>query len=129
MNPMGHLSGSSRRIPLVTILLCILITACGPSIKRGTVLREGTVTGVEISAQGESGASRLELAVKLDDGTEVKAVWWWWGKLEPIEGRRVEVEQQPSEDSKLWRVIRTLELGKEGDYTWVPVREKMIPTK
>jgi len=113
MKLLRHLSVSPCRILLVTILLCILITGCAPSIKTGTVLTEGRLTGIEMLEDGQLGRNAVELVVKLDDGTEVKAIWMEQGELEGMKGRRVEVE--PGKDSKLWRVIRTLETDNEGE--------------
>jgi major membrane immunogen (membrane-anchored lipoprotein) len=100
--------GSPRRTAFLTVMICILITACAPSRKTGTVLNEGTVTGMEYSDQGQLGAYRVELVVKLDDGTEVTAIWMKeQGKDVVIKGRRVEVERE--KDSKGWKVIRILQ--------------------
>jgi len=55
----------------------------------------------------------VELVVKLDDGTEVKAIWKEeQGHSETLKGRRVEVE--PAKDSKLWTVIRILDTDNSG---------------
>ncbi len=99
MKLMSYLSESPRRIFLVIFLLCILITACGSSRKTGTV------TGVAL----EEG--QVVAVVKLDDGTEVKAIpMQQSGAAKVTGGEKVEVE--PAKDSKLWKVVRVLETAK-----------------
>jgi hypothetical protein len=64
--------------------------------------------------EGQLGRLVVELVVKLDDGTEVKAIWMEeQGKVKGMKGRRVEVE--PTKDAKMWRVIRTLEADNKGE--------------
>jgi len=90
---------SSRRIIPVVFLLCALITACGSSRKTGTV------TGAAIDE------GQVVSVVKLDDGTEVKAIpMSESGMIQLVGGQRVEVE--PDKGSKLWKVVRTLEANK-----------------
>lgn len=80
---------------VMVLLPCLLLTACGPS--KGT----GTVTGAAL-VDGQ-----MVAVVKLDNGTEVKAIPLSESGVTTFKGgERVEVER--TKDRKLWRVVRTL---------------------
>ena len=90
---------SSSRIITVAFVLCTLMTACGSS------RRTGTVAGAAI----EEG--QIVTVVKLDNGTEVKAIpMTESGMVQLVGGQKVEVE--PGKGSKLWKVVRILEANK-----------------
>jgi len=112
MRKNGHVFRAPFRRLSFTIILGILFAGCGPSTKTGTVLDGGTVTGVEMAEDGQLGRLIVQLAVKLDDGTEVTATWKEkQGQGESLKGRRVELE--PGKGSKSWTVIRIL--GRESE--------------
>ena len=90
---------NSPRIIPAAFMLCALITACGSS------RRTGTVAGAAI----EEG--QIVTVVKLDNGTEVKAIPMTESRMvQLVGGQKVEVE--PGKGSKLWKVVRILEANK-----------------
>ena len=89
---------SPRIIPAV-FMLGALITACGSSRRTGTV----AVAAIE--------EGQIVTVVKLDNGTEVKAIpMSESGMVQLVGGQKVEVE--PGKGSKLWKIVRILEANK-----------------
>ena len=85
----------------VGLLLLVFAIACGGSA------RTGSVTGAALSDDGQ-----IVAVVKMDDGREVQAVVPAdsSGSVALVGGQRVQLEPMPN--SKLWRVVRTLDKEK-----------------
>jgi hypothetical protein len=85
----------------MSVLLLLLAVACGGSANTGSV------TGAALSEGGQ-----IVAVVKMDDGREVQAVMpaGSGGSVTLVGGQRVQLEPMP--DSKLWRVVRTLDSEK-----------------
>lgn len=86
--------------PRMVLLSLLLAVACGGSANTGSV------TGAALEG------GQVVAVVKMDDGREVQAVMPAdsSGSVALVGGQRVQLEPIP--DSKLWRVVRTLDSGK-----------------
>jgi len=90
-----------KLLTVLCLILSITILSCDKNL---TENKTGTVSGVAMTDEGQ-----VVTVVKLDDGTEIKAVSMPdSGMVTVTGGQRVEVEP-PAKDSELWKVVRVLE--------------------
>jgi hypothetical protein len=96
----------------ILVLVCVWVTGCGSPNKTGKLVGVQTSFGLGDALDGRIDKQDFGgvVYVKLDDGTEVKAIWHKRLGTDFIGG--MELEIAPTEDPDYWEVVRIVSTRK-----------------